>query len=132
MAMYDFKCVICQGVSEDVTLPMDHEDWEHPLHCGSTMAHHHTKAPHVHWKDYDLPDGGFKAGKEGTVITTLKQNRDYMERNNLLDANDFGPPPTKADQNEQLGKTMESIDAITPTEAQRAILKEDGLLDIVE
>jgi len=98
------------------------------------MSYHIGSAPAVRFRDYDLPDGGFIAhsipGKP--VVTSLKQNRELMERHGLIDANEFGPPPTHLDQEREHQGALDAIAGVTPTPQQEQRLKEDGLLDIVD
>jgi len=130
--LFDMKCSNCEEVRKDVFLPFEHDEGDHPKCCRMPMRKHYTSTPMVHWSDYDLPDGGFRAGKEKTLITTRKQNLDYMKRNNLLDANDFGKPPTKAEQMTEHKKVLESINDITPSRQQEERLRDQGLMDILE
>jgi len=130
MPVYDFKCSACQAVKTDVVLSIKHTDDQHPECCfGEPMDHYITKAPMVHWKDYMLPDGGFKAAHDGTVITSRAQNREYMKRNGLQDANEVYEPPTQAEQLATIKEQQESIDAITPSGEMLDIMKSDGTLD---
>jgi hypothetical protein len=132
--IYDFICQHCNKVDENVYLKISHEDWEHPYCCGREMQHHITKAPSVRWKDAMLLDGGFIAhsmpGKP--VITSQKQNREMMKRHNLVDANDLGPPPTKADQMEQHHKDQAQMAEFEPPEHVKQEMKRQGLDSIVE
>lgn len=134
MALYDFKCSECGEVVENIILPMTHADEDHPYcyRCHQYLEHFITAAPMVHWKDYDLPDGGFKAGKDGTVITTRKQNREYMKRHDLLDANEHIKPPTREEWQKEHAKAIESVQAITPTPKQKMELERVGISDIVD
>jgi hypothetical protein len=127
--IFDFKCMKCQRVEMDVYMKFEHFSDDHPSCCGTHMAKHFTKAPTVHWKDYDLPDGGFKACHDGTVITSRKQNRDYMERNGLGDANEEYEKPTRASENKEVAAGQAAIDQITPTHAEMQQLKEVGIVD---
>ena len=113
--IYDFKCADCGRMETDVFLSINHAPGERPTCCGKTMPQHFTKAPTVHWRDYDLPDGGFRSYStpDKPVITSLKQNRDYMERNNLIDANEVFKPPTQEEQFETHKEVMESIEKIS-------------------
>ena len=82
------------------------------------------------FKDYQLEGGGFRAYSMpgAPVITTLKQNRDLMERNNLLDGNDLGTPPTKAEQMKHHNEVvLPTLDSITPTAKQAAQMKASGI-----
>ena len=132
--IYDFKCDHCAKIDEDVYLPITHEDCDHPYCCGMHMQHHISKAPTVQWKDYMLLNGGFVAhsipGKP--VVTSRKQNRDLMERNGLVDANDYGPPPTKSDQMERHHKDQALNAQFEPPEHVKAEMKRQGLDSIVE
>ena len=130
--IYDFKCHSCGKIFEDVTLPISHTDEEHPICCEPTR-HHISKAPSIRWRDPDLLNGGFIAHSmpDRPVITSMRQNRELMKRHDLIDANEMGLPPTKAEQMEQHHETMKSIEAITPTASQKARLKADGLDAIV-
>lgn len=132
--IYDFKCLECGRIAEDVVLPMTHSDDEHPRCCEQGMADYHTSPPTVLWKDGDLPDGAFTAGKRGEQvrIETRKQRREYMAENDLVDANDLGPPPNKRDQMEAFKDTQESIAAITPDAQEMEQLASSGLLDLAE
>jgi hypothetical protein len=134
MAIYDFKCKQCGLIIEDVIMPMTHEKEDLPFHCEERMRYHITSVPMVHWKDYDLPDGGFVAHShpDRPVITSKKQNKDFMERNNLIDANEVFSPPTREEEVKERADVQKSIAAITPTETQKAQLKADGILDIVK
>jgi len=116
----------------DVVLRLGHTEIEHPVCCGLSLKKAHFKAPTVRWKDYDLPGGGFKAAHDGTVITSRKQNRDYMERNHLGDANQEYEVPTHEVQNREIIESQVAIDAITPTDAQMTQMKDDGTLEAIE
>lgn len=134
MAVYDFKCNVCGAVDTDVILSMNHEDADHPICCyGMTMNHHITKAPMMWMAETELEDGGFIAdGIEGRpLITNRKQRRELMAEHDLLDANDFGAPPTHLDQEAENEKLQKDIDAITPTPELRERMKADGFGDIV-
>ena len=89
--LYDFKCPDCKRIEEDVYLSIHHTDEDHPICCGSPMRDHITKAPYVAWQDRQLLDGGFKAAHDGTVITSVKQNKDYMARHGLNNYHDMYP-----------------------------------------
>jgi hypothetical protein len=55
-----------------------------------------------------------------------------MERNDLIDANDFGKPPTNEEQFAEVTEMQASIDDVTPTAAQIERVKYDGHGDIFE
>ena len=130
--IHDFKCATCERIETDIYLPMNHVDDDHPHCCGAPMGDYHTKAPTVHWKDYDLPDGGFRAAHDGTVITTKKQNREYMERHGLRDANDEFAPPTPDAEARERAEAQAAIDAITPSDDMMERMKADGTLAKIE
>jgi hypothetical protein len=132
--IYDFKCRRCGQISADVHLSIRHTQDDHPKCCGETMPMYFTVPPQIHWRHYELENGGFIAhGITGRpVITSLRQRRDLMERHELIDANDFGRPQSKAEQMEHYNTVIKpAIDAITPTPALEAEMKQRGLDDIV-
>jgi hypothetical protein len=133
MAVYDFKCGGCGQVHENIILPMTHEDWEHPAcyDCGEITEHYYTTVPMVMWRDGDLPDGGFVAGKEKKRISTKKERREFMAENDLVDSNDLFTPPTNEEQMDTHADVMKSVSAITPDADQKKQMKDDGILDIV-
>lgn len=134
MPAYDFKCKECETIQEDVILSIAHTHADLPHCCDRAMEYHITSVPMVHWKDYDLPDGGFKStatpGRE--VITSLREKREYMKRNNLLDANEVVEKPTQEHEQKARQEAQESIKAITPTAEQKEQLKKDGLHTLIE
>lgn len=95
------------------------------------MVDHITSAPMVTWTDGDLPDGAFKAGKDGEIIETKRQRREYMARNNLVDSNELGPPPTPEDQIQHNVEAQKTLEQFNPSEEQMADLKKSGILDIL-
>jgi hypothetical protein len=127
--IFDFKCTKCERIELDAYMPFEHEESDHPVCCDGYMQKHFTTVPVIHWKDYQLPDGGFKAAHDGTVITSRKQNLEYMKRHGLQDANEVYTPPTKHEQMREHEKTLETIAAITPDEKQMHQLKSDGIVD---
>lgn len=128
--IYDFRCSICGAIETDVVLSMRHTDDDHPKCCYSEpMQDYHTRAPYVAWHDRQLLDGGFKAAHDGTMITSVKQNKEYMKKNGLQDANEMYAPPTHTEQFMEHKKALASIDAITPTETEMSQLKDDGIVD---
>lgn len=130
--IFDFKCKTCGRIETDVYMKFEHLPADHPVCCGGNMAKHFTSVPMVHWKDYDLPDGGFKAAHDGTVITTRKQNLEYMERHGLQDANEVYEKPTYESEQRERAEAQAAIDQITPTDHQMDRMKNDGTLDILE
>ena len=133
MAVYDFKCGECGQVLENVILAMTHEDWEHPAcyDCGQHTEHYITSSPMVLWKDGDLPDGGFVAGKKKERISTRRDRREFMAKNDLVDANDMYTPPTHEEQMDTHAAMKKTVDAITPDAKQKRQMRDDGILDIV-
>jgi hypothetical protein len=126
--IFDFKCRDCGRIEEDVYLPLHHTALDHP-DCHGPMEKHFTSVPMVHWKDYELRDGGFKAAHDGTVITTRKQNLEYMKRHGLQDANEMYEKPTYESEQAERAKMQEEIDAITPTAQELDMLKDAGIVD---
>jgi hypothetical protein len=132
--IYDFRCKTCGVIREDVVLPIRHTVDERPKCCGATMPMYFSTFPMVQFKAYELEGGGFVAhGIEGRpVITSLKQRKELMARHDLVDANDFGPPPDKmADVKHYHEVIKPSIDAITPSNEVLREMKDRGLADII-
>jgi hypothetical protein len=131
MPTYDFKCHTCSRVERDVILPITHTD--RPECCGERMAYHITQAPLVHWDDPVIEPFRNPAAKrddKDAVIMTTRQRREFMKKNDLVDANDF-KPPSNGEQQAEVAKMKKSIEAITPTKEQSAKLRKSGLHDIV-
>ena len=132
--IYDFKCIACGEIKENVILPITHEDDEHPSCCHEPMRHYMTKAPSIRWRDPMLLDGGFIAhsmpGKP--VITSQAQNREMMKRHNLVDANDLGTPPTKQQQMEQHHSDQAALEKMKPPEHVMKEMSRQGLDSIVD
>lgn len=99
----------------DVYLPISHTHEDRPRCCDTVMPQFFSKAPMMHFRDYELPGGGYRSYStpDRPVITSRKQNREYMKRNNLLDANEVFKPPTQEEQFETHKEVMESIDNIS-------------------
>ena len=133
MAIYDFKCPECDTVCRDVVLPMMHEDDEHPHchNCDAETHHYITKTPMMFMRDVDYAVP-FQAGKKKEVITGSRQRKEFMARNNLMDANEIMEKPTHEEQQKTIHEVNESIAAITPTKRQKEEMKASGLGDIVE
>lgn len=129
MAIFDFKCKKCDRIDENVFLSVHHAPGDVPRCCNQFMVKHFTSVPMVHWKDYMLPEGGFKAAHDGTVITSRKQNREYMARHGLQDANEVMEKPTFESEQRERAESQAAIDAITPSDAQMRDLKEVGIVD---
>jgi hypothetical protein len=131
MPRYDFKCHSCKKITKNVILPITHRAGDLPVCCKEDMRYHITSAPQVLWKDGDLPDGGFVAGKDKRRINTRKERREFMAENSLVDSNDLYKPPTNEEQMDTHADVLKSVNAITPDAEQKQQLKNDGLLDIV-
>jgi hypothetical protein len=118
-------------MQENVLLRITHDDADKPCCCGETMQTHITVPPMVVWTDPVIEPFKHVAVKSDEVITTTKQNREFMARNGLVDANDIAPP-TPEEHQKTLGQINASIEKISPTSEQSAKLKDQGLLDIIE
>lgn len=127
--IFDFKCQNCKRMETDVFVPFHHDKADHPACCSQRMEKVFLTFPQVHWKDYDLPDGGFKAAHDGTVITTRKQNLDYMKKHGLQDANEVYSVPTFGEERKLREQSQAAIDNITPTNDEMQMLKESGIVD---
>jgi len=93
------------------------------------MVDYFTKAPYVAWEDQHLLDGGFRANHDGTVITSHKQNRDYMKRHGLQNAMDVYEKPTLESERQERAAGQAAIDAITPTDTEMRQLMSDGIIN---
>ena len=130
MPRYDFKCRTCGTIREDVILSIKHTPVDRPFCCKVPMATHISTPPMVHWVDPVIEPFRAIATKDQPVITTTKQNREYMARNGLVDANEVvGPPPTHLDDERVHAEVQESIKAITPDAKTSARMAEQGLMD---
>jgi hypothetical protein len=116
----------------DVIMSIGHVKGDIPKCCGETMSYHITSVPMVLWTDPIIEPFKPIATKDAPVITTTKQNREYMARNHLVDANDLFEPPTREEELETNRKAQESISSITPTAEQNQQLKEIGLDSIID
>ena len=131
MAIYDFKCSTCKHIDVDVMLPMNHLKGDIPSCCGKKMNYYITSPPGVIWRDPNIEAFRHVATKDSPLITTTKQNREYMARNNLVDANDHFAPPTEKEQKLAREEAQESIDAIAGTAQQKEQLREQGIDSII-
>ena len=105
---------------------------EKPQCCDEAMNYHITTPPLVHWVDPVIEPFRAIATKDMPVITTTKQNREYMARHDLLDANEvIEKVPSHEEQKETHAKVMESIDAITPDAELAQKMSEQGLDNIL-
>jgi hypothetical protein len=131
MPTYDFKCHNCGKTMKNVLLRITHDEADRPGCCGETMRQHFTVPPSVVWVDPIIEPFRAIATKDRPVITTARQNREYMERNNLIDANELGPPPSHEDQKRELKEINESIAKVTPSVEQKSQMRDVGVSDIV-
>ena len=130
MPRYDFKCPECGHIDEDVLMRITHQREDLPFHCNSRMSYHITSAPMIHWEDPNIEPFRSIATPDKPVITTSKQRKEYMARNNLVDANDVvGKAPTYKDDLKVAEQVEQTIKAITPTREQSAKMESMGLLD---
>lgn len=130
MPNYDFKCPACGTILEHQFLRITHLPDEVPHCCESPMNYHITQPPLVHWKDPMIEPFRAIATKDRPVITTAKQNREYMARNGLVDANEVvEKPPTHEEQAETHAQVVESIEKISPSAEVRDNMDKQGLLD---
>ena len=127
--IYDFRCRTCGEIREDVILSIHHTDDDHPACCGASMTDHHTQAPYVAWEDQQLLDGGFRANHDGTVITSKKQNKNYMKQHGLQNAMDVYEKPTLASEARERAASQAAIEGITPSTTELRQLKNDGIID---
>ena len=131
MARYDFRCAECERIERDVLLPITHT--EKPKCCGREMYYHITQAPMISWTDPVIEpfrNPAAPRGDKDEVIMTTKQRKEFMKKNDLVDANDF-KPPSNEEQTAEVAKMKKSIEAITPTQEQSDRLRKSGLHDIV-
>jgi hypothetical protein len=131
MPTYDFKCRECGKMQENVLLRITHDEADKPCCCGETMQHHITTPPMVHWVDPVIEPFRAIATKDRPVITTTKQNREYMARNGLVDANEISRPPTMEEDARTKKEIKESIEAITPSKELSGKLAEQGLDSVI-
>lgn len=132
MAIYDFKCKECDHVEENVIMPITHHSNDRPVCCGTLMEYYITSVPMVMWTDPIIEPFKPIATKDAPVINSMRQHREYMKRNDLVDANDLYAPPTHTEQQRAREEAKESIDAITPTAEQNEQLKRSGLDSILD
>jgi len=133
LAIYDFKCPECNQVLTDMILPMMHEDDDHPAcyQCGIFMEHYITQTPMMFMRDVEYPEP-FVVGKNKEVITGSRQRKEFMARNNLIDANEIMEAPTYEESAKTVEEINKSVAAITPNARQKEEMKASGLGDIVE
>lgn len=129
MPVYDFRCMKCDTMEEDVILPITHTKGEIPRCCGGRMNYHIGKPPMVVWRDPNIEPFRAVGTKDAPVITSARQNREYMARNNLVDANDLYEPPSQDSEMREIAEGQAAIDAITPNATQAEQMEASGLLD---
>jgi hypothetical protein len=132
MPLYDFKCTSCDKIVENELLRISHTDDQLPTCCNQTMGYYITQPPLIVWTDPNIEPFRSHATSDRPVITTSKERREYMARNELVDANESGPPPTKAEEKAVRDEIQESIDSITPNGEIEKDMRNQGLLDIVQ
>lgn len=132
MPIYDFKCTTCDEVIRDVSLPITHQKEDLPVHCGKKVNYFITSPPSVIWNDPIIEPFRPVATPDAPMITTMKAHREYMARNDLVDANDTFAPPTAHEQKMAQEEIQESIDAISGTAEQKEQLSEQGIDSILE
>ena len=132
MAIYDFKCSACQKIDVDVSLPISHVKGDLPSCCGHKMNYYITSPPSVIWKDPTIDAFRPIATPNAPLITSTKQNREYMARNDLVDANDHFAPPTHKEQMLAREEARESIEAISGNTQQKEQLHEQGIDSIID
>ena len=131
--IFDFKCKACERIKMDVMLPFEHDESDHPTCCDQApMQKYFTKVPYVAWIDRQLLDGGFKAQHDGTEITSIRQNKEYMKRHGLRLASDDYETPTQATEEAEIALGQAAIDRITPTDDQMDRMKADGTMAQLE
>jgi len=131
MPRYDFKCKKCQKIKVDVILPITHVETDRPKCCGEISSVHISVPPMVHWVDPMIEPFRAIATKDRPVITTAKQNREYMARHDLVDANEVvGKPPSKAEQMQYHNDVvLPSIKNVSATDRQLDDMKKAGIKD---
>jgi hypothetical protein len=129
---YDFKCPTCDELLLNQVLRITHTIYDLPTCCNSPMGYHITSVPMVHWKDPNIEPFRSVATKDRPIISTSRERREYMAKNDLLDANEVCEPPSQAEVKMKRQEIKESIEAITPSGAVKEDLTKRGLMDIVK
>lgn len=130
MPTYDFQCGVCKHEKHNVLLRITHDEDDRPQCCDHPMEYLITKPPSVHWIDPVIEPFRHIATPDKPVITTTRQNREYMKRHNLVDMNDV-KPPSDAEHERTLREANESIAKITPSKEVSDKMRDQGLTDIV-
>ena len=132
MPRYDFKCHTCEKITKDVILPITHREGDTPVCCDEDMRYHITSPPQVMWKDPNIEPFRHVGIPGAPVVTSMKEHRECLKRNDMVDANDLYEPPTAHEEKMVQAEAQESIDAISGTAQQRQQLQESGLDSIIE
>jgi hypothetical protein len=131
MPSYDFQCPECGEVIKNKILSITHTNDELPTCCDTIMGYYITQPPMVHWVDPIIEPFRSVATKDRPIISTTRERREYMAKNQLLDANEVCEPPSHKQQKIARAEARESIEAITPSGAVKDDMKKRGLTDIV-
>ena len=131
MPQYDFRCSECGEMRQNVLLRITHDDCDKPHCCDKPMDYHITTPPLVHWVDPVIEPFRAVATKDMPVISTTRQNREYMKRHDLVDANEIAKPPTKEEHAKTKKAIKKSIEAITPSKEVAGRMAEKGLDSII-
>ena len=134
MPSYDFKCKICDKIIEDQILRITHTPDQIPVCCDQPMGYRITQPPLVHWHDPVIEpfrNPAAKRGDKDEIIQTTRQRKEFMAKNDLVDANDI-KPPSHEEQKEVQKEVARSIAAISPDDKARSGMEKQGLLSIVD
>jgi hypothetical protein len=134
MAIYDFKCGSCGTIKSDVILSITHTPEDRPkcAPCDCYYDYYITSVPMVMWTDPIIEPFRTLAGKKPEVISTTRQRREFMARNDLVDANERYSAPTIQEERAEIAEKQATIDAITPTPEQSLQLKAAQIDSILE
>jgi hypothetical protein len=131
MPQYDFKCKKCETYELDVHLRITHTERALPMHCNEPMGYFITSPPMVVWNDPVIEPFRSMATRDKPIISSMKEKREYMARNDLVDANELGPPPSLSDTAKAQAEVQQSIDAMKPTGQLKEEMKRQNLLDVI-
>jgi hypothetical protein len=134
MPTYAFACSKCEKIVDNMILKITHTDSDLPVCCGKTMGYHITQPPLVHWNDPVIEpfrNPAAKRGDKDAVIQTTKQRKEFMAKNDLVDANDF-KPVTRKEELQTQKEIQRSIAEITPTGAVKAEMDRRGMTSIID
>ena len=113
-------------------MPMTHRSSDRPMCCGDLMNYYITSAPLVMWKDPNIEPFKPIATENAPVISSMKDRREYMAKNDFVDSNDLFTPPTEKEQRLVREEAKESMDAISGTTQQKEQLREQGIDSILD